>query len=66
MLLFLYSLMKIIILNVNLQVFEDLGDYLNSLRLMLKLNPTKIYPGKRGLSCSNYERLIKTFLSRSW
>lgn len=26
-------------------VFENLGDYLNSLRLMLKFNPTTIYPG---------------------
>lgn len=26
-------------------VFENLGDYLNSLRLMLKFSPTTIYPG---------------------
>ena len=26
-------------------VFENLGDYLNSLRLMLKFSPTIVYPG---------------------
>ena len=42
--------------------FEDLYDYMNSLKLLLQLSPTKIYPG-HGPVIENPREAIEHYLS---